>query len=384
VIALVLFWWAVTTVVYTVAGFPAALLLLARLRPRPHREAAIWPQLTVVIAAHDEEAVIADKLRNVLSAAYPAARLQVVVASDGSGDATVARAEAVDDPRVTVLDLPRVGKAAALNAAVAEAHGEVLVFSDANSMLEPRALEHLVRPFADPEVGGVAGNQVYARGGASAAGERAHWGLDRRLKLAQSRLGSAVSATGSLYAIRAALFEPVEEGVTDDFFTSTGVIVRGHRLVFAPDAVAVEPVAADDTREFARKQRVMARGFRAVRSRRVLLDPRRHGGYAVQLFTYKVLRRLLVVPLAVLALTAPRLWRRGPLYRAATAVQGTFWAAAALGTVLRRRPVGQRPWFSVPAFVAAGMVASVRAAATAIGGRRITTWDTHREPGEGS
>src|SRR5690606_12620551 len=145
---------------------------------------------------------------------------------------TVDEASATGHPRVQVLDLPRIGKAAALNAAVAEASGEVLVFTDANSMLEPLALRRLVAPFADASVGGVAGNQAYS-GSGHGAGERAHWDLDRLLKEAESTAGSVVSATGALYAVRRELFQPVVEGVTDDFYVSTGVVEAGRRLVFA-------------------------------------------------------------------------------------------------------------------------------------------------------
>ena len=378
-IPFVLFWGAASLIGYVVAGFPALILTLARMRPRPFVEADITPSVSVIVAAHDEEAVIGEKLRNLLATDYTGS-LQVIVASDGSNDGTVAAARGVDDGRVEVLDLPRLGKARALNAAVERAAGEVLVFTDANSMLAPTSLGALVRPLADPAVGGVAGNQVYAAAAGDGLGERAHWDLDRRLKQAESRVGNAISATGALYAIRAELFEPVVEGVTDDFYTSTGVISRGKRLVFAPDATATEAVAVDGDKEFQRKQRVMTRGFQSLRARRELLDPRRTGLYAIELWTYKVLRRLLTVPLVVMTLTAPLLWRRSRLYRLAALAQGGFWALAMAGIAARHRRIGRHPLLALPAFAVAGMWASLRALLNVLTGRSITVWDTTREP----
>src|SRR5699024_400548 len=136
------------------------------------------------------------------------------------------------------------------------------------------------------------------------SGERSYWDLDRALKRAESAGGSVISATGALYAVRRPLVDPVPPGVTDDFTTSTGVIERGARLVFAPDAVVWEPVAASARDEMARKVRVMTRGLQAVAHRRRLLDPREHGFYAYQLLHHKLLRRLMGLPLLVLAVSA--------------------------------------------------------------------------------
>lgn len=377
-IVLVVFWGAVVVLGWTVGGFPATLLALSRLRPRPVRSADITPAVTVVIAAHDEEAVIADKVRNVLALDYPADALQVVVASDGSSDATVSSVRAIGDPRVDVLDLPRTGKAGALQAGVAAARHDVLVFTDANSMFDRGSLRALVRPFADATVGGVAGNQVYLGSASDGAGEQAHWNLDRRLKLAESTVGNVVSATGALYAIRRAHWAGVVDGVTDDFYISTRVVVDGARLVFAPDAIVREPVAASTPDEFARKERVMTRGFASVRARSVLLDPRRHGWYSVQLFTHKVLRRLLALPLLVLATCAPLLWRRHVGYRLLTVAQGAFWALAALGVAAGDRPLARRRPVAIPAFVAMSSWASLRALRNVITGRRIAQWTPQR------
>src|SRR5262249_21654404 len=157
------------------------------------------------------------------------------------------------DRRVRLLRLGRVGKAAALNAAVDAAEGDVLVFTDANSILGPEAVRELVEPLADPRIGGVAGNQVYFKppsGDSSVVGEQSYWNFDRTLKQAQSAAGSVTGATGALYAIRRGLFQPVRADVNDDLLTSLRVIAQGYRLVFAPGAVAYEHVVESARQTF--------------------------------------------------------------------------------------------------------------------------------------
>jgi hypothetical protein len=166
--------------------------------------------------------------------------------------------------------------------------------------------------------------------------------------------------------------------VTDDFFTSTGAIAQGYRLVFAADAVAYEPVAQTSEVEWGRKVRVMTRGLRGVLMRRELLDARRHGFYAVQLLTHKLLRRTMVFPLAVVAGTSPLLWRRGRVYRAATLAQAAVYGLGAGGMLLRDRPLGRRKAFMLPAYFCFVNAASLRAVWNVVRGRRIDLWEPQR------
>jgi glycosyltransferase involved in cell wall biosynthesis len=378
---LFLFWSSVGLLLYTYVLFPLLVALRAWLRPRPHHEEAIIPPLSLIIAAHNEAGVIDRKLDNILSLDYPHDCLDLIVASDGSDDGTNEQVFAYQPQGVRLLALPRLGKAAALNTAVAEARGEILVFSDANSMYAPGALRALVRPFADPAVGGVAGNQLYRPAPESTLageGEKQYWGLDRQLKLYESAAGNVISATGAIYAIRRELFTPVAEGVTDDFYTSTGVIAQGYRLVFAPEAMAYEAVAGSSRDEFGRKVRVMTRGLRGVLLRRELLDPRRHGFYALQLFSHKLLRRLVALPLLLLALTSPLLWARGGLYRLATAGQLLFYGLAAAGAALERSGRRLHRLLALPYYFSLVNVAALQATFNVLRGRSIVIWEpTH-------
>jgi glycosyltransferase involved in cell wall biosynthesis len=379
----VLFWSAIATLLSTYLLFPLVVLLRALLRSRPHLSDDITPPLTMIIAAHNEATSIRAKLENILSLEYPADRLEVVIASDGSDDRTEEIVRSFEDRGVRLLPLPRQGKAAALNAAAAVAVGDILVFSDANSIYASDALRALVRPLADPLVGGVAGDQRYVAdgdAGAAAAGEQRYWDFDRVLKTAESRAGNVISATGAIYAVRRSLFRPVPDGVTDDFFTSTGVVAQGYRLVFAPDAVAFEPVAGTAELEFGRKVRVITRGLRGVLLRRELLHPRSYGFYSVQLLGHKLLRRLMVFPLAVAAATSLLLWRHGRIYRVVTVLQGGVYGLAAAGILLARRPLGRRKALVLPAFFCFVNVAALKATWNVVRGRRIDRWEPRREP----
>lgn len=385
-----LFWAALALLTYTYVLFPALVFLRGVLRPQPYRVADITPSVSVIIAAYNEAGVIAARIENLLGLDYPPERLEVVVASDGSDDGTDELARRYESRRVKLLSLPRQGKAPALEAAVAASSGEVLVFSDANSMFAPDAVRALVRPLADPVVGGVAGNQRYrsAREAAGAgAGESGYWRFDRWLKRSQSQGGNAISATGAIYAIRRSLFQGVPVGVTDDFAVSTRVIAQGYRLVFAPDAVAYEPVASTSGIEFGRKVRIITRGLRGVGVMRELLDPRRHGFYAVQLFSHKVLRRLMVFPLGVLALTSPLLWPYGWFYQLATLAQLGFYGCALAGGVLQRAGggrgsrLGRLKLFSVPFFFCMVNLAALVAVWNVLRGYRIERWEPARPAG---
>lgn len=399
--------------------YPALLWARAAFAPRPFRSepsaGVDWPpRVDLVIAAHDEAASIGARIANVLALDHPPDRLRLWIASDGSTDETVAIARGFDDPRVHVLDLPRGGKAAALSAAVeasartpwpaaepgaapsTEANGgaEILAFSDANSAWRRDALRELIAPFADPEVGGVAGNQCYAPAGAAedgsadaigdaALGERSHWQLDRFMKRWQSRAGNAISATGAIHAIRRELFEPPPPDATDDFTISTGVIARGRRLVFAERAIAVEPPAPAAASEFRRKVRILTRGLRAVAHRRALLNPARTGFYAFELLLQKLWRRLAWIPLAILVLSAPFTPAEAGLagWIARAAFAGT--ALGVLGLVspalARRRPV------ALATFVVMVNAACAVATWNALRGRRVARWEPERvEPPTGA
>jgi cellulose synthase/poly-beta-1,6-N-acetylglucosamine synthase-like glycosyltransferase len=371
------FWLAAILLGITYAGMPLVTLVRARVARREHAGADIEPLVSLVIAAHNEAGVIRARLENLVQLDYPRDRLEIIIVSDGSTDGTDDIVAEYADRGIRLLAPGRVGKGAALEAGVAASTGGILVFSDANSQYAPDAVRALVRPFADPEVGGVAGNQVYLREGESdgtAVGERGYWDFDRLLKRSQSVAGSVTSGTGAIYAIRREHFGPIPEGVTDDMLNTIRVVDAGQRLVFAEDAVAFEPVAPSGQLEFRRKVRIMTRSFRALVLMRRLFDPRRTGWYAAQLLWHKVLLRTAAVPLLALAVVSPLLWRHGPIYRLATVGQAVCYGLAAAGIALARHPIGRAAPLAVPAYFTLVNVASLRALWNLVRGDRIDRW----------
>lgn len=382
-----LFWGALGTLAYGYLGFPLLAALRALAAPRPVRgDPAYRPTLSMIIAAHNEAATILAKLDNTMALDYPPELLEVVVASDGSDDGTEELVARYGAPNVRLLALPRGGKNRTLTVAAAVARGEVLVFSDADSTLEPQALLRLAAPFADPAVGGVGGDYRYLRGD-GARGERAYWSVDRALKGWQSRAGSMTSATGQLYALRRELFQPVPDGVTDDFFSSVQAPLSGRRLVFEPGAVATGPAAATDEAEFRRKVRVITAGLRGVWLARAGLNPRTHGLFALQLFSHKLLRRLNALPLLALSVAAPLLWRRGAFYRLTALGLWGVHGLGLLGFLLRGTRLGRSRLLSLPLFFELVNLAVLVALAGLARGERHDTWvperAEHRPAGPG-
>jgi cellulose synthase/poly-beta-1,6-N-acetylglucosamine synthase-like glycosyltransferase len=375
------FWSIIALIAYVYVGYPVAVVLAGTLLDRRVRKATVFPRMSVIIAAHDEAPVIGARIQNVLEATYPVGRLEIIVASDGSGDRTAIEAKAVD-PRVRVLDLPRMGKARALAEAARLASGDVLVFSDANTVFRPDALGTLAMSFADPDVGGVAGRTTYASGDDAEAtdhGEGLYWKYDTWLKSLETRTGSAVSAHGGLYAVRCELFRPVEDlSVTDDFAISTAVVDQGKRLVFEPRAVATEATMGRGEVEFQRRVRLMTRGIRGVILRRGLLNPLRHGFFAVALASRKVARRLLPLTFPALFAVSVMLAGESPLYLVAALGQALLLALAGIGWAMRRSTVGRSPILYIPLFFCMANLASVLALWNVARGHRIERWTPQR------
>jgi len=382
------FWLAVGSLVYAYAGFPALVGAVGWLRRREVNKKPITPSVSLIIAAYNEEESIGRRLRNALALDYPQQALEIIVASDGSTDRTEEIVERSANPCVHLLRLPRRGKIPALNAAVAQAQVEILVFSDANSMCDSQALRKLTQNFADAEVGGVVGNTGYIispDSESSSRGEDLYWNYDSWLKQLESFSGNVVSAHGGLYAIRRELYIPVSDpAVTDDFAISTAVIEQGRRLVFECAAHSYETAVPKAGREFQRRTRLMTRGLRALLLRKRLLNPFRYGFYSLALFSHKVLRRLLAVALVIAFASSLALSSSGVLYSFAAAAQVIFYSAAGAGYLLRRTRWGHRKCLYIPFFYCMANAAALVAVAKLMLGERIALWQPQRHSEETS
>ena len=339
-----MFWMSVGLLFYTYGGYPLVLIVLGSLKQltsdlrfamarhtrRATRGAADYPRVSIVFAAHNEEAVITQKMLNCAAVDYPADALEILVGCDGCTDATAALARSAAPVNATVYEFPvRGGKPAVLNKLLPLARGEIVVFCDANTEFEPDAIHTLVRHFKRPEVGCVCG-ELRLRSRGQATGEQLYWRVETLLKFLESRLNMLVGANGALFAIRRSLFVPLPaDGIVDDFLISLNVRAAGYRIVYEPEAIAWEEVAPDTRHEFRRRVRIGAGNFHALRHTWRLLSPMA-GGVALAYWSHKVCRWLVPIVMAV-ALGSATLLARELVYGAAAALGAAFVLLALLG-----------------------------------------------------
>lgn len=300
-----LFWICVGSIVYTYAGYPAILALVARFRPEPGPFPAAEPLVTLLIAAYNEEAEIARKLENSLALDYPADKLQILIVADGSSDRTPEIVREYADRGVELLySPPRRGKMAAINRAIHEARGEIVLFSDANNRYDPDVIRELVGPFADPKVGAVSGAKVIERGdGALGESEGLYWRYESFVKQQETRLAGCTAVAGEVLAIRRDLFEsPPDEIINDDTHMGMRIIKRGYRIHYAPNARSYERVSQSAQDEVARRARIFAGRYQAIAYARELW-PLRRPVALWQIISHQTLRTLVAVAMAGAVLT---------------------------------------------------------------------------------
>jgi cellulose synthase/poly-beta-1,6-N-acetylglucosamine synthase-like glycosyltransferase len=336
----IVFWLCVGLLVHTHVTYPLSLAALARLRraaagPRSPAEGDL-PDVSLIIAAHDEEAVIEQRVANALASEYPRARLEVIVASDGSRDRTVelARAAGADQ----VLDLSRRGKVEAQNAAVELARGSVLAFSDANSFWRADALGRLVDRLSGPGIGYVCG-QVAFTDEHGENQEGAYWRYEMAVRDLESRLGSITAGNGAIYAVRRDAYVEMPSDRGHDLCFPYLMVRGGLRAVYEPEARAEERLAPTMAGEWERKRRMMNRTWGVLLNDR-MLSPGGYGAlYAYEMLSHRALRYASPF-LHVIALAANvALVGEGWVYVATLAAQGALLAAAALGRVIPAWPL---------------------------------------------
>jgi glycosyltransferase involved in cell wall biosynthesis len=314
VIAKGFFWGALGALAWTHAGYPLAMGVLARLRPRPVRKAEQTPSVALVISAHNEEAVIRRRVGNALALDYPEEALEVVVASDGSTDLTdgIVGELAAANPRVRLLQCPREGKVAAQHRAVRATTSDVLAFTDANSEWKPGALRALMRNLADPEVGYVCG-QLRLESPDGANMEGAYWRYEMWVREQESIASSITAGNGAIYAVRREAYVEDDPKFGHDFGFPYLMEQRGLRAVYEPEAVATEKPASEPEDEYGRKVRTISRALGHILTGRALRPSRPL--YLVQLVSHRVLRYSTGILHVGLLVSNLLLWARAPFYR---------------------------------------------------------------------
>ncbi len=362
-------------VLYAYALYPFALSLLS-LGKKPAAPPAdppdeALPAVVLLIAALDEEAIIAEKIENSLRLDYPRDKLRVVVVSDGSTDRTDEIVRRFEPRGVTLFRVePRRGKSVARNMAVAAAAGDVLVMSDANAMYEPDAIRKLARHFADPSVGAVCGELRLMRGSGK---ENLYWRYEKWIKRLEDRFHSIIGANGSIYAIRRSLYVPIPAEVDDDFFEPLHAALEGRRARYEPAAVSVERdiETRNVVREFAAKRRTVLRGIQSLYHLSKVSRPCRRPAIAFELFSHKIFKWL--VPFFLIGLLAANaLLLDHPLFVAAFVAQLFLYGCAIAGITTRRRA------FYIPAFFVLTNAAAFAGVIEFLTGRRSRTWRKQR------
>jgi cellulose synthase/poly-beta-1,6-N-acetylglucosamine synthase-like glycosyltransferase len=332
------FWICIAAVLYAYAGYPLLIAVCSRLFGRreqpPEIADADLPRVSLLIVAHNEQAVIEARVRNALATDYPPDKLEIVVASDGSSDATPAIVQCYSHRGVRLLHDPqRRGKAATINAAMPQLSGDIVILSDANTDVDPSAVRRLARWFADPAVGAVCGRLLLTDPATGANVDGVYWRYETFLKRCEGRLGALLGANGAIYAIRRDLFVPIPPGtIIDDFVIPLLSKLRsGRAIVYDPAALAREETAPDVASEFLRRARIGAGGFQAIGPLWLLSDPRR-GWVALAFLSHKVLRWC--CPFFMLgALALGAMLSGQALYREILLAQAGFYSIALAGAL---------------------------------------------------
>jgi cellulose synthase/poly-beta-1,6-N-acetylglucosamine synthase-like glycosyltransferase len=369
-------WWTLillsgSWVAFAYLGYPLLLWLLARLSPRAVRAGDARPALSVIIAVHNGEAVLRAKLEATLALAYPGP-VEVIVASDGSTDGTVAIAESLAHRGVRLVCNPeRRGKEAAQAAAIEQARGEILVFTDVTAQLDPDALREIVRPFADSSIGCVSSEDVVETDG----GEGGYVRLEMALRRLESRATTLIGLSGSCFAVRRSLCAPWPSDLASDFRMALEAARRGMRAVSEPRARARFAAIRDPAQEWSRKVRTVRRGLAVLSAYRDLLHPR-HGRVALALWGHKVARFTSPFALAVLLLASGA---AAPGSAAAGALLATQLAAYGLGGLAVASPAVARSFAGrLTGFFVLVNGSMLAAWAHHLRGRRAVTWQPTR------
>ena len=372
------FWICVALVAYPYAIYPLLLVGMNRLfGRRAHVGAEDWlPTVSVILPVHNEAVRVTAKIRNLLAQDYPPDRLQILIIGDACTDDTLDRARVESQGRATIVPLvTRAGKAAALNAGLAAATGDIVVFTDAGIILEPQALRRLVAHFSDPAVGCVSGED-YIEG---AETEGLYGRLELLLRREEALLHSIAGASGCFYAQRRELCETFRSGMAPDFLSVLNTVRRGSRALAEPAARGSMSATSSQRDEFTRKVRTFLRGITALLGNVALLNLFRYPAFAFILWSHKLMRWLAALPLIGCLVFA---WagRADPFYAWALWLQLLGYALAIAG-LLWPGVVGKIGLVRLGGFFLLVNAAALKALLLWLGGTRIEVWHPTRRPG---
>ncbi len=376
-----MFWVSIYTIVYVYIGYPLLLLILDFFIKRPIKKAEIIPFVSLIISAYNEEKVIEEKLENCLRLDYPKQNLEVIVASDGSDDNTDNIVRNYEKKGVKLFSFPmRKGKTFIQNESVKKALGEIIVFSDANSIYSKDAIKKIVQNFHDKNIGGVCGELRYNAPDSNAAGksENLYWVYEKFLKSYESKIHSVLGANGSIYAIRRDLYESLKENLISDFVEPLKIIEKGYRVCYEKNAISYEKASESFLDEFRRKVRILARSYYGLWYLRCMLNPLKHGIISFELISHKILRWFIFIPLVALFIANLFLQQNNYFYSIFFVLQLIFYNLAFI-RFLQKNKAKTNKILDIPLYFClvnfAGLVALLRF----LKGEKNVVWKTVRK-----
>ncbi len=373
---------AVGMVGYIYLGYPIVVTILRYFFYRPLRKADILPRISMIIAAHNEEKDIAAKIENSLSLDYPRDRFEIIVASDCSTDGTDRIVRGYQHRGVILhRQNERNGKTRVQHRAVSDSTGEILVFSDATTIYARDALLKIVRAFADPDVGCVAGQLIYVKDKNSAIGQgcRSYWSYEKFIKENESELGSLIGVSGCCYAVRRSCHTRLASEMIDDFAIAIEIHQLGLRTVYEPEAVTIEETNAKGKDEMRMRVRVIEQTMSVLSRYRKVLNPFRHGLFAFQMISHKVLRYTVPAWMLVALVAGCVLAAYGPIYRILLGAQLAGYGLALAGWLIERAK--RSPGIlAIPYYFMLVNIATVLAFLKFISGRKHVVWQPNRSP----
>lgn len=380
-LAEIIFISSVALIAYAAIGYPLLVFAVSILRNRPVRKADISPSISVIIAAHNEEADIAAKIENTLALDYPKEKLEIIVVSDCSTDRTDEIVRAYSCHGVVLhRQQERRGKTMAQNSAVAVSSGEILIFTDATTSYESDVLRKITRSFADPEVGCVGGQLVYVDNSKTSIGRgcSSYWSYEKFMKSCESQAGSLIGVSGCLYAVRRCSYTPLAADMSSDFVIASDIQLKGLRTVYEPEAICTEVTNQRSRDEFRMRVRVIEQTMSAMRRYREVISIRRHGMFAFQMMSHKVLRYALPVVLIAVLVSNLFLMGESTFYRFTLASQLAFYLAALAGWVLARFGA-KLGMLGLPYYFVLGNVAIIVGFVKFMRGEAHVVWEPLRE-----
>ncbi len=373
---------SIVFITYSYVGYPILLSILSYLFPRPTRRANITPRISLVITARNEENDIRAKLKNALSLDYPREKYEIIVASDCSTDRTDEIVQSFSSQGVILHREDRhLGKTITQSRAVKKSTGEILIFSDATTTYEHLALRAIVRQFADPEVGCVAGQLIYISPNSSAVGKgcSSYWSYEKLIKHFESQLGSLIGVSGCLYAVRRSCYARLSDDMIDDFVIASEIRSQGLRTVYEPEAIAFEKTNKEHRDEFRMRVRIIKQTLNALSRYRSLFSLHRHRSYSFQMISHKIMRYL--VPFFLIAAFVSNLILVGqhPILDFTLTAQISLYSLALVGWTLTNLGFRRLGPLAFPYYFLLVNTAILVAILKSITGERYVVWEPIRE-----